>query len=620
MFGFLWLMRPYFRQVAGQLVVGSIAGIIMNTAVVLPAILLGRAIDRALAWERGGATAGDVAWAALVFIAGTLLTEIPRIAKRWWLMTANARIRANVRADAFRGVLAWPMADVQRTPVGDLMARIVGDVEVLGVGVREFTIETWDTVLFSLSFIVAMLVVDPGLTLLALAPAPLAMVLAHATGRWVARRTTQAREANARLTSTIQEQLAGVRVLRLFGRTSASVERIAALSREFAERNLGLVRLRGGLQPVYTSLMIAGVVLVVWKGSERVVAGMMTVGAFVAYLELFLRFVNRGHRIPQLVNSIQSGAAAYVRLRPLLAPALGVAGEPRLASFQPGHLAGIARAGVAIATRAPGPVAVSLHDVTFRYPGAIAPALKGLSLDIPAGSLVGVTGPVGSGKSALARAILGIHPIESGTVLVDGRPPGELAPDQRRGLVGYLPQDPLLFSGSLQQNLTLRHTAVPKDDRVLAEAVRLAALDGDVPGFPHGLDTEIGELGIRISGGQRQRVGLARAIAAAAPGLPGLLVLDDPFSAVDIATEMRIVAALKDAFGASAPAARRVTILMCSHRLAAFPQSDVVVVLQGGRVEERGTHTELVATSGLYARIFQAQLDAELVSPDGGRR
>ena len=165
MFAFLWGMRPYFRQVAGQLVLGSVAGIIMNTAVVLPAILLGRAIDRVLSLERGEATAVDVGWAALAFIGGTLLTEVPRIGKRWWLMTANARIRANVRADAFRGVLAWPMADLQRTPLGDLMARIVGDVEVLGVGVREFTIETWDTVLFSLSFVAAMLVIDPRLTL-----------------------------------------------------------------------------------------------------------------------------------------------------------------------------------------------------------------------------------------------------------------------------------------------------------------------------------------------------------------------------------------------------------------------------------------------------------------------
>src|SRR5919109_947886 len=158
---YLWEMRPYFRQVAGELVLGSIAGLIMNTAIVLPAILLGRAIDAALVFERGEVGPDAVGWAALAFVGGTLLTEVPRIAKRWWLMTANARIQANIRADALRGVIAWPMARLDSTPVGDLMARIIGDVEVLGVGVREFTIETWDTLLFSLSLVVAMLVYAP---------------------------------------------------------------------------------------------------------------------------------------------------------------------------------------------------------------------------------------------------------------------------------------------------------------------------------------------------------------------------------------------------------------------------------------------------------------------------
>ena len=614
---YLLELRPYFRQVAGQLVLGSLAGIVMNTAVVLPAILLGHAIDRALALERGAATPADVGWAVLAFLGGTLLTEGPRISKRWWLQTANARIRANLRADAFRGVLGWPMERLQRTPIGDVMARIVGDVEVLGVGVREFTIEMWDTVLFSLSFLVAMLAFDPTLTALALVPVPCAMLLAHAAGRWVAGRTTAAREANARLTAALHEQLTGVRVLRLFGRASDAAERVARLSHDVADKNVRAFRLRGGLQPLYATMMTAGVLVIMWQGSERVIAGAMTVGAFVAYLELYLRFVNRGHRIPQLVNSIQSGAAAYARLRPLLAPALPVRDEPARASFRAGHLAGLDSRPVRPEPRPPGPAALSLRDVTFRYPDAPAPALQGLTLDVPAGALVGITGPVGSGKSALMRAVLGLYPLESGAVLVDGRPLARLSDGERAGLIGYLPQDPVLFSGSVRDNVALAPDDGSPADGAVARAIRLAALEGDVDGFPHGLDTEVGELGVRVSGGQRQRIGLARAIAASSPRLPGVLVLDDPFSAVDVDTEASIVAALRQAFGPDAPPEDRVTILLCSHRLAAFPHADAVVVLSGGGIAETGTHAELSASGGLYARIYRAQ---RAVEADAGVR
>src|SRR5262245_56459182 len=404
---YLMELRPYFRQVAGELVLGSIAGVVMNTAIVLPAILLGRAIDAALALERGQATPSAVGWAALAFVGGTLLSEGPRMLKRWWLMTANARIRANLRADARRGILAMPFAEMHQRPIGDLMARIIGDVEVLGVGVREFIIETWDTVLFSISLIVAMLFYDAGLTALVLLPTPLALLLSYTTGRWVSARTRAAREANADLTALLQEQLAGLRVLRLFGRADAAVADIARLSQTQARANLRIVALRGALQPLYSLLITAGVVLLIWLGGTRVVTGAMTVGAFVAYLQLYLRFVCRGFRIPQLVNSVQSGGAAYARLRPLLAPALSVQGEPALASFRPGHVAGIEQPIAELAARISGPLAVALEGITFRYPGAAAPALREVSLNIPAGTFLAVTGPVGAGKSALARALLG---------------------------------------------------------------------------------------------------------------------------------------------------------------------------------------------------------------------
>ena len=604
---YLWKLRPYFRQTAGELALGSAAGIVMNTAVILPAILLGAAIDKALALARGEATPDEVTTAVLLLIGGTLLTEGPRVLKRWWLMTANARIRANLRADALRGALARPLADSHKTSIGEQMARIVGDVEVLGVGVREFTIETWDTVLFSCSFVVAMLVIDAPLTLMALAPVPIAMLIARASGRWVAARTARAREANAELTARIHELLSGFRVLRFFGRGSAATMEVSRFSRNYADRNLEAARLRLGLPPVYSTLMMSGILIVIWQGGERVVEGAMTLGAFVGFLGLFIRFVERGFRIPQLVNSIQSGGAAYARLEPMLAPPLSMGEEPPFASFDPHHVAGIGSDSSPPRRSRQGPIAIALEHVTFTFPGAGEPALRDLSLAVQAGSLVAVTGPVGSGKSALARVLLGLYPLDQGAVVL--RAADGSVCSFRDELIGYLPQDAYLFSGSVLENVLMR--AMRDPPQLAARSLRLAALDADIAGFAGGVDTQVGELGVRISGGQRQRLGLARAIAACAPDRPGLLVLDDPFSAVDVDTEARIIAALRDAFGRERPESERVTIVLCSQRLAAFAQADRIVVLENGRIEEEGPHAVLLARNGLYARIYRAQAQSE---------
>lgn len=598
---FLQAIWPYFKQASGLLILGSLGGIVMNTAVVLPAILLGRAIDTATTWAGGQSKGSAVLWAGLAYVGGMALYQGARLIKRWGLRVGNQRIMASVRADALRGVLAWPTERLHRTPIGDLMARIIGDVEVMGRGISEITTETWDTLLFSLSLIVGMLAYDPGLTLLTLLPVPLAMLLAQTVGRWISARTTASREANAVLTAFLQERLTGLRVVRLFGRVEATVGRVAVLSSRLVEANLALVRLRGGLQPIYRLLMIGGVVFLLWLGGQRVTAGAMTLGAFVAYLDLYTRFTDRGHRVPQMFNSVQSGAAAYARLQPLLAPPLDARPTLRAA-----YVPGLNHPLLPLPERPPHSLAVSVQEITFRYPGNEAIVLDRVSLDVPAGSFVAITGPVGCGKSALARVLLGLYPLEGGRVLLDGAPLEDLSPAERAARIGYLPQNPFLFSGAVRDNIQMTFAEpgqAGEPDDALQRWVRLAALETDVQGFPKGLDTEVGERGTRISGGQRQRIALARAFAVR----PGLLVLDDPFSAVDLDTEAQIITALRQAFGPTAPPAQRATVVFFSHRLAAFPQADQVVVIDAGRIVAQGTHAALLTAGSLYARIYRAQ-------------
>jgi ATP-binding cassette subfamily B protein len=424
-----------------------------------------------------------------------------------------------------------------------------------------------------------MWLLDPWLTILALSPLPFLVWLARAFSQGVERHSTLVQAQLGALSAKVQENLAGAAVVRAYTMEAREIEQFALLNAEYRGRALGLARVQAVFSPLMGAVASVGALVILWFGGRAVVDGRITLGAFVAFNGYLAQLAWPTIALGWTLAGLQRGAAAMQRI------ALILEAEPPQAAREGGR-------------RTLPPGRMEFRGLSFRYPGG-GPALSDVSFGVPAGGLVAVVGPTGSGKSTLGALVCRLHEPPPGTVFLDGRDVRDLPLDVLRRSVGYVPQEAFLFSRSLDDNVLLAPNAA-RERRDQAAAI--AGIAPEVAAMPEGWDTVVGERGLTVSGGQRQRLALARALASDPP----FLILDDVLSAVDAGTEWAILQALR-----SAVAGR--TTLLVTHRLRAAQEADWVVVLDEGRVSAQGRHADLLEASALYARLWRVQqLEDEL--------
>ena len=517
-----------------------------------------------------------------------------RFVMRELLNGISRRIETDLRRDLFARLTRLDAAWYARWRTGDLMARLTNDLGAVRMAAGPALMYFVNTVAGGLFALGMMLRLSPTLTLWALLPMVGLPLLMLRLGRLVHARFEAVQQEFSQLTTRAQENLSGVRVVRAFRQEDAEVERFRVLGETYLDSNMRLAKLNGLMSPGFALLAGLGGAITVGVGGAQLLQGRITVGEFVAFGIYLAMLTWPLIALGWTTNLFQRGAASLARVLELLDA------EPVLVHDR----------GTRVLPPSTTGRRLSFRGVGFHYPvvdGATPRwVLRDLTFDVPAGTTLAIVGATGSGKSALLDLVTRAYDPQEGEILVDGVPLTELALGAWRQELGAVPQEALLFSETIGENVAyglaraesasgdqdLQSEVLPR----IAEAARTAQLLETITALPDGFGTRLGERGINLSGGQKQRTALARALARN----PSVVLLDDALSAVDTQTEAAILHGLRDALASR-------TALVASHRLSAVRDAEHIVVLDGGRVVESGTHEALVQLGGRYADLLQRQ-------------
>lgn len=539
-------------------------GLSFNISTILGPIYQGKLIDAIVGKE----SLSSVIKLAVTFVLIICTIQLLRYFKRFYIRRFANSTSAAMRLMIYNNIMNKSIYELNNENVGNLMTRAVSDVELCVEGMRKFTTEIFDTGVLMASYLISLLVYDAKITLLSIPFIPIAMLLAEKLKSIIYKYSSAFRKKSSEVAGITYDAIENSMLYRVNGMETENREKYNIDLEDLQNKAIKANVLENSMQPIYNVIAMLGIIIVIYLGGTKVINGGWTVGIFSTYVTMFVAMANKASKAAKLFNSVQKSQVSWKRI------------EPYLTEYKSKDTAcNINKENTTLI----------VEKLSFNYPGNKENIIENISFEGKQGEIIGVTGPIASGKSTLGVSLLGLYPY-LGSIKIDGKELKDYSDYERSRMISYLGHNPELLSDTIYNNITLGN------EMDISSVLSDVCFNTDLESMPDRQNTLVGNSGIRLSGGQQARISLARTLL----NKNKIIILDDPFSAVDMKTEEKIIDNLRRNYKSS-------LIIVISHRLTIFSKVNRILFLNTDKTSVYGTHNELMKTSNLYSTIYDLQ-------------